>query len=221
MATNKKRTTTASAAKQAARETAEARRARSEAGGQDAQGRERNRPEQLVHEEGEQAHRTQVENPDAEASKLYQTDSENEILEWRRHSDLDAPPPRDGYVNRFIRVRLGTVRDTARLRNAMREGWRPVKADSVDDSTLPNIHLETFGDVIGVEDLILCEMPEQVFKKRQEFYRKKAKRQRAAITRQLDEQSRSNVPGFGPIQQQRQSSVSVPQRSVAVADDEG
>lgn len=207
--------------KDAAREALDARRARAEDGGQDAKGNERNLPGQTVHQEGEQVHKTHDENTDRAVDDIHDIDGrESEITEWRRHSDLDAPPPRDGFVNRFIRVRLGTVRDTARLRNAIREGWRPVKRESVSDRTLPSIHLENVGDVIGVEDLILCEMPESVFKKRQEFYRTKQRRQNAAIERQLAEQSATNVPGFGPIEQQRSSSVSVPRRQAAVADDE-
>lgn len=203
------------------RETAEARRVRSEEGGADAQGRERNQPGQAVHQEGEQMHAAHEENSPEEISDLYDVDGrENEIVEWRRHSDLDAPPAREGYVNRFVRIRLGTVRDTARLRNALREGWRPVLRESVNDRTLPSIHLEQFGDVIGVEDLLLCEMPEHAYKKRQKFFSDKKQRQNAAIERQLRAQSQEGATGFGPIEQQRASSVTNRPRNVQVADDE-
>ena len=207
--------------KDQARAAAEKRREQAEAGGESALGEERNKPHQTVHEEGEQVHATHDENIDVELADLYEdTSSENEILEWRRHSDLDAPPAREGFVNRFIRIRLGTVRDTARLRNAMREGWRPVKRENVSDRSLPSIHLEQFGDVIGVEDLILCEMPQHRHAERMEFYRKKRARQDEAIQRQLAAQSQAGATGFGSIQQQRSSSVSVPQRNVEVAADE-
>lgn len=209
--------------KDKARAEAEQRRARAEEGGEDQHGHERNKPGQAVHPEGEgDLHASHEENTERETDDLYDVHGrESEVLEWRRHSDLDAPPPRNGYVNRFIRVRLGNVRDTGRLRNALREGWRPVLKSEVSDRSLPSIHLENVGDVIGVEDLVLCEMPEHVFKQRQQYFRKKLRRQNAAIERQLAEQSRDNVPGFGPIQQQRSSSVSVPRRQqVEVADDE-
>lgn len=209
------------AQKEKAREAAEARRAKAEQGGVTAKGAERNKPNQTVHKEGEQAHEVHAENTDREADDLYDVEgSESEILEWRRHSDLDAPPARDGYVNRFIRIRLGTVRDTARLRNAIREGWRPVRRSSVSDRSLPSIHLEQFGDVIGVEDLILCEMPEHAFKQRKKFFADKLKRQNEAIQRQLQQQSQGGVPGFGHIEQARHSSVTTAPRNVAVADDE-
>lgn len=208
--------------KSAARQTAEARQARSADGGKDVQGKERNIPGQEVHDEGEAEHLAHEETTDREVDDLYDTDGENEVIEWKRHSDLDAPPAREGYVNRFIRIRLGTVRDTARLRNAMREGWRPVLKSSVSDRSLPAVHLEKVGDVIGVEDLILCEMPKSAYKKRQEYFKAKLRRQNAAIERQLKNVSRSDASGFGPIQQQRSTSVTrAPARpNVSVADDE-
>ncbi len=207
----------AGTAKSQARKQAEKRRADS-ASGKKAKGGKRNEPEQLTHGE-DKVH--EAENMDREVDDLYLTEADNEIQEWRRHSDLDAPPARDGYVNRFIRIRLGTVRDTARLRNAMREGWRPVKASSVTDRSLPTIHLDQFGEIIGVEDLILCEMPVQMHKQRMKFYKDKQRRQNQAIERQLKGVSQVDHPGFGPIETQRRSSVTAaPTRRVEVADDD-
>ena len=208
--------------KTAARQTVEQRKSRTDDGGTDAHGKDRNVAEQEVHDEGEAEHLAHEENTDREIDELYSTEDDSEVIEWKRHSDLDAPPARAGYVNRFIRIRLGTVRDTARLRNAMREGWRPVKKSSVTDRSLPSIHLESVGDVIGVEDLILCEMPERAWTKRKAYFKAKLARQNEAIERQLRNVSQTDVPGFGPIQQARSTSVTrAPARqNVGVADDE-
>lgn len=204
-------------AKSQARETAEKRRTDSAQGKKD--GKQKNAPEQVVHST-EKVHET--ENTDRETDDLYDTEADNEVTEWRRYSDLDAPPARDGYVNRFIRIRLGTVRDTARLRNAIREGWRPVKASSVSDRSLPTINIDQWGDVIGVEDLILCEMRDSVHLQRKKFYAAKKRRQNAAIERQLKGVSREDVAGFGPITATRHTSVTAAPhtRRVEVADDD-
>lgn len=203
-------------AKEQARNATEKRRVQSSQGKKES-GKQKNAPEQLVHGDV----KVQQENQDREMDDLYDTESDNEVTEWRRHSDLDAPEARKGYVNRFIRIRLGTVRDTARLRNALREGWRPVKASSVTDRSLPTVHLDQHGDVIGVEDLILCEMPEKVHKQRKKFYRDKQRRQNQAIERQLKGVSRQDVAGFGPIEATRHTRVSAaPPRQVEVADDD-
>jgi len=203
-------------AKKQARSAAEKRRSDS-AQGKSKTGGKKNTPEQVVHADG----KVQQENQDREVDDLYDTEADNEVTEWRRYSDLDAPPARDGYVNRFIRIRLGTVKDTARLRNAIREGWRPVKASALSDRSLPTINIDQYGDVIGVEDLILCEMPKRVHAQRKKFYRDKQRRQNRAIERQLKGVSREDVSGFGPIQATRHSSVTVaPVRQVQVADDD-
>jgi len=204
-------------AKKQARKQAEGRRKQSSQGKKQS-GADKNAPEQLTHGDSK-VH--EAENMDREMDDLYDTEADNEIQEWRRHSDLDAPPAREGYVNRFIRIRLGTVRDTARLRNALREGWSPVKASSVTDRSLPTTTLDQFGEVIGVEDLILCEMPERMHKQRKKFYRDKQRRQNRAIERQLKGVSREDVSGFGPITAQRHTSVTAaPARRVEVADDD-
>ena len=204
-------------AKQQARKAAEKRR--SDAGqGKKASGKSKNAPEAVVHAD-EKVH---DQNPDRVMDDPYDSEGDNEVTEWRRYSDLDAPPARKGYVNRFIRIRLGTVKDTARLRNAIREGWRPVKASSLDSRSLPTINIDQYGDVIGVEDLILCEMREEVHAQRKKFFRDKQRRQNRAIERQLKGVSREDVSGFGPITATRHSHVtggSLPRR-VEVADDD-
>ena len=203
--------------KEAARKAAEKRRTEAAASGKKAGSKAaKNDPEQLVHGKD----KVHDENTERVTDDLYDTEADNEVLEWRRHSDLEAPPARPGYVNRFIRVRLGTVRDTARLRNALREGWRPVKASSVSDRSLPTTSLDQFGEVIGVEDLILCEMPVRTHKQRQKFYQAKQRRQNEAIERQLKGVSRERGDGFGPITATRRTTVTSAPRTVEVADDD-
>jgi hypothetical protein len=204
-------------AKAEARKTTEKRRTES-AQGKKPSGEKRNAPEQITHGE-DKVHES--ENMDREMDELYDTESDNEVTEWRRHSDLDAPPARKGYVNRFIRIRLGTVRDTARLRNAIREGWRPIKASTLSDRSLPTTNLDQYGEIIGVEDLILCEMPEKVHAQRKKHFKDKQRRQNQAIERQLKGVSKEDVSGFGPIESTSRTRVSAaPPRRVGVADDD-
>lgn len=200
-------------ARENARRAAETRRIQGNQG-QDAKGKgaARNEPDAVVHR-ASQEHVVHDENLDRDTDDLYRTDGENEVAEWRRRSALDAPPARPGYVQRFIRVRLGTTRDAANWRAKLREGWRPVKASAHTDRSLPTT-LQDGAEYIGVDDLVLCEMPEQVFQQRTEFYQKKLDDQNEAIERQLREQSLAeSAGGFGPIEQDRRSSVSVRART--------
>jgi hypothetical protein len=208
------------AQKARARRIAEQRRLEA-AEGKKRDGTQRNAPGQGVHD-AEDDPRTHEGDTARDTDELYGKEAENEVTVWRRHSDLDAPPARAGYVHRFIRTRVGMTRDTSRFRQAYREGWRPVKASAVNGHSLPTTRVDgSAEDVIGVEDLVLCEMPEAVFDERQRYYRAKLADQHRAIERQVREVSQESGQGFGPIEQTRRSSVSVrpPDQPRGVADD--
>jgi hypothetical protein len=170
----------------------------------------RNKGEQRVHPtSGHGA--VHDENLDAAGTEGYESEFENEVTEWVRPSEMDSPPPRPGFVQRWIRIRLGTVRDTARLRKAMREGWRAVKASAMAgmDHSLPIIQHDQLGDgdYIGAEDLILMEMPESVNRQRETFYKRRQARQTGAIERQVKGVHREDHLGFGPVNQRNISKV--------------
>lgn len=203
---------------QAARQQQERRRALAKAG-KTSKGRPRNTLDQLVHS----AEKVHDENTDRLADDISAVERDNEITEWRRRSDLDFPPARPGYVNRLIRIRLGVASDLARLRQANREGWRPVKASSLPGNSLPTIHLNQFGDVIGMEDLVLCEMPEHMNQQRAKYVAgRQARINQAGNGADLAKVSRSDVAGFGPITQERKSRVTMrnPSKPVTPADDD-
>ena len=186
------------------RQSLERKRAEREASG------DRNRGEQRVHPTagGGPVH---DENLDMTAHEAHDIELDNEVTEWVRPSELDAPPPRPGFVQRWIRIRLGNIRDTARLRKAMREGWRPVKASSMGhtDHSLPIIQHDQLGDgdYVGAEDLILMEMPERVNRQRETFYRRRQARQTGAIERQIKGVHREEHLGFGQVKMQNVSTT--------------
>lgn len=112
--------------------------------------------------------------------------------DWARPSSLDAPPPRPGMVQRWKRHRLNGETDTRNWQRAMREGWRPRSADSV------NVEYESMksGDgLIAVEGLVLCEMPIKVAGQREAFYAQRASRQMQGVDQDL---YKARSPG-GPV----------------------
>jgi len=186
---------------------------------------QRNTGDQMVHAAGSGHEAPHDENTDSAAAADYTADLDNEVTEWCRPSDLEAPPARGGYVQRWIRIRLGNVRDTARLRKAMREGWRPVKASAIGGLSLPIIQHDSLGDgdYIGAEDLILMEMPERVAQQRHRFYKRKQARQTGAVERQVKGVHSDDHIGFGDIRSRSHSRVRVAQgtaRNVEAADDD-
>ena len=164
---------------------------------------ERNAPDQTVHDVQAEAHHGHDESTERDVDDAHLDEGQhlNEATEWIRPSDLDAPEPRPGYVNRYIRVRAGPEEDDRNFAKAIREGWRPVQADTVPGQSLPTIHRGGYGNVIGVEDLILCEMPVAVHAQRAAHYAEQQGKQDAAIDRDLHaiNQSRDGTEVFGPI----------------------
>ena len=118
-----------------------------------------------------------VERPDeqrtAEQTSAGATDFEYPVQSenWTRPSELEAPDPRPGYTQRWIRIRLGNDDDARNSMRKFREGWIPRKAETVPEGYAPPTFSHArLGEVIGVEDLILCEMPITKAEQRNAFY---------------------------------------------------
>ena len=114
--------------------------------------------------------------------------------EWSRPSELEAPKPRTGYTQRWVRIRLGTEDDARNSMRKFREGWLPRQLDTVPVGYAPPTFSHSrLGNVIGVEDLILCEMPIQKAKQRNAHYEAKKNRMIEGIENDL-----RNVSHGGP-----------------------
>lgn len=137
---------------------------------------------------------------------------------WVRPASLEAPPPRKGMVQRWIRVGVRGKDDATNASRKFREGWQPRKADTVPtDFPLPRIESGRFAGCIGVEGSILCEMPVERNEQRNKYYADIRDRATQAINDQLENASAQAGHGFGRISKVEKTT---PAREVAVADDE-
>lgn len=113
---------------------------------------------------------------------------------WKLPAELDAPDARDGYTQRWIRIRLGNNEDAKNSMKKFREGWLPRKMETVPSGYAPPTFLHSqLGDVIGVDDLILCEMPIKKARQRNAYYQSKTDRMIEGIENDL-----RNVSSGGP-----------------------
>ena len=123
---------------------------------------------------------------------------------WVRPSSLVAPPARPGFAQRWIRVAFKNEDDPTNSARRFREGWKPRPADTVPPSfQMPSIAHGKWAGGIGVEGMILCEMPKTMRAKRTKFFADETRRVTDAIAGELQAQSR---PGM-EITQQRESKV--------------
>ena len=124
---------------------------------------------------------------------------------WQPPSLLDAPNPRPGMVQRWIATSIQGKDTPDNVYKRMRAGWNPRAADTVKDQRYPTINHGQWAGSIGVEGMILCEMPEEKFKAMKEYYQGKNLDQNEAIPGELDAMART---GGIPIQQDRKSTSS-------------
>jgi hypothetical protein len=91
--------------------------------------------------------------------------------QWREPRRLDAPPPRPGYVQRFVRFRSGSEEDAENFEEKLEEGWRPRKRSSVRKvhELTANTHKQ-HGEYYVKRGLILMELPEKLKIQRDRFY---------------------------------------------------
>lgn len=137
-----------------------------------------------------------------------------EAKPWVRGSNLDAPEPRRGFAQRWIRVGSMGKDDPTNTARKFREGWKPRPASSLPKGYhAPTIQHGKWSGCIGVEGMILCEMPLKIRDKRNAHYQAKTQNVTDAIATELQQQSR---PGM-PIYQERSSKVV---KNVKIASDE-
>ena len=134
---------------------------------------------------------------------------------WTPPSLLDAPPPRSGYVQRWISTSIQGKETPDNVYKRMRAGWSARSADTVKDKRYPTINHGQWAGCIGIEGMLLCEMPEDKFKSMKEYYNGKSLQQNQSISGELDAVSRT---GGIAIHQDRKSSTSRG-RDVTVMDD--
>lgn len=112
--------------------------------------------------------------------------------EWARPSELEAPEPRPGYTQRWVRIKLGNEDDARNSMRKFREGWLPRQLDTCPEGYAPPTFSHSrLGNVIGVEDLILCEMPVRKALQRNAYYEAKKDRMIEGIENDLRNVSRS------------------------------
>lgn len=106
-----------------------------------------------------------------------------ESNELSEPSNLDAPEPRAGYVQRWIRIDLrGDGRDAMNYSRAMREGWRPRPLTDIPETFHPPVKANgAFTESLVVHDLVLCERPKARDKQAEARRRARTRAQTTAV----------------------------------------
>lgn len=128
---------------------------------------------------------------------------------YERPNQLKAPPPRPGYVQRWVRMETRGVTDpTNNYHNKITEGFMPRPPETVgqDWRHLAGVHEGI--NAIRIGSLVLCEKPEFKSRAKRKFIRGEIDKQNTMIT------------GGGP-EHQRISQEGVQRGFVPLVHDEG
>ena len=89
---------------------------------------------------------------------------------WRPPSLLDAPPPPEGFVHRWIRSEVRGFDDRKNLSARIREGWELVRKDEYPDFEAPTIDSGRYEGVFGVGGLLLARIPTEIVEERKDYF---------------------------------------------------
>ena len=136
-------------------------------------------------------------------------------VSWKPPSLLDAPECRPGYVQRWITTSIQGKETPDNVYKRMREGWEPRKADTVKEKLFPTINHGQWAGSIGIEGMLLCEMPVEKHRQMKDYYHNRSVEANESIAGDLEALGRKTGQ---PIYQDRKSSMSRG-RDVSVMDD--
>lgn len=104
---------------------------------------------------------------------------------WKPPSLLDAPPPPEGYVHRWIRAEVRGFDDRKNLSARVREGWELVRKDEYPDFEAPTVDSGSYEGVFGVGGLLLARIPEEIVEERRHYFNQMNSDAMAAVDNDL------------------------------------
>lgn len=94
-------------------------------------------------------------------------------------------PPREGFVQRWVRTTIGNEDDQSNLYRSLNQGWMPRKANTVPRGTaVPTTKYEG-ADVIGIRGTILMERPIEIHEREVAFEKQNTQNQMASVTQNM------------------------------------
>ena len=116
--------------------------------------------------------------------------------QWSPPELLPEPDRQAGFEYRWIRVSMLNQADPRNLSSKMREGWEPVMSEEQPKYKLLAAREGQFKDNIEIGGLLLCKIPEEMVKARQDYENNQTQSQAEAVDNNLMRQSDSRMPIF-------------------------
>ena len=126
------------------------------------------------------------------------------VSQWRPSNLLEAPAPRPGYKQRWIATMVLGQETPTNVAKRLREGWQPRDPKTVKNAQhFPTIEHGKFAGYIGIEGMVLCEMPEEMVNERNMYYARMTENLMRSVEQDIH---KVEQPG-NPIQKSFKTSV--------------
>lgn len=141
---------------------------------------------------------------------------------WDQTGMLDTThiPARKGFAQRWVRTKMNGVDDPKNVMKRMNQGFRPRLADTVPQGTFaPTVNSRQFGDIIGMDGIVLMERPAKLHESHARHNREMAAKQMEAVNGILHN-AQEPGKGFGPVNMNASSKTETGHRPAPVADED-
>lgn len=143
-------------------------------------------------------------------------------LNFMSRTNLEAPPPRAGYEQRWIRCEFRDGHDHLNLQKQYRQGWQPRDPATIPehDRMYPVMKHSSGADCIYVGGMMLCERPIQIGNRARAMVRATVQRYKAAVSEALQSENAKNMRrGLPPIRMEEHREIETGKRRPKLQDD--
>jgi hypothetical protein len=102
-------------------------------------------------------------------------------MAWRPPETLPTPDPRDGVTHRWVRTSMMGTADAANISSKLREGYETCKAEDYPELMMHATTEGRFKGNIEVGGLVLCKIPTEYLRQREEYYANQNKSQMESV----------------------------------------
>jgi len=130
------------------------------------------------------------------ARELDERSTKERPKQWTRPEVLPEPTKEAGYTYRWIRVALNGQADARNVSAKLREGWEPVRIEEQPQFKMLVDPDSRYKDNVEVAGLLLCKMPDEMAKQRNDYYAQQSKAQIESVDNNFMRENDQRMPLF-------------------------
>lgn len=116
--------------------------------------------------------------------------------QWQPADLLPAPLPQEGWSFKYVRKSMIGQSDPTNMSRSLREGWELCRLEDHPELALSVDPDASNSGIVEIGGLVLCKIPTEFVKQRQDYYSKHNKAQVEAVDANLMRENDPRMPLF-------------------------